>query len=74
MIVGYAVLYKDGTLVISKKHTLLQKKIIKDYGEFEDTNVPWKKESSQIREVQILDQVKSNYLKKWFEDCINLIL
>ena len=74
MIVGYAVLYKDGTLVISKKHSILSKKVRKrkDYGQFEDTNVPWKKESSQIKEVQILDQVKSNYLKKWFEDCINL--
>ena len=32
MKVGYAVLYDDGTLVISKNYTLLQKKIIKDYG------------------------------------------
>ena len=41
MKVGYVVLYEDGELIISKNHTLLQKKIIKDYGEFEDTNVPW---------------------------------
>ena len=55
MKVGYAVLYTDGTLVISKNHTLLQKTIIKNYGEFEDTSVPWKNESSQIKKVQILD-------------------
>ena len=72
MKVGYVVLYEDGELVISKNHTLLQKKIIKDYGEFDDTDVPWIDKSSQIKKVQILDQVKSNYMKEWFEDCINL--
>ena len=72
MNVGYAVLYTDGELVISKNHMLLQKKIIKDYGEFEDTNVPWKNESSQIKRVQILDQVKSTCMREWFENCINL--
>ena len=72
MKVGSAVLYEDGELVISKNHTLLQKKIIKDYGEFEDTNVPWKKESIYIKKVQILDQVKSNCMKAWFLNCINL--
>ena len=72
MKVGYAVLYEDGELVISKNHTLLQKKIIKDYGEFEDTNVPWKDELEKIERVQILDQVNSNYMKAWFENCINL--
>ena len=56
MKVGYAVLYTDGTLVISKNHSLLKRKIIKDYGEFEDINVPWKKESEQIKKVQILDR------------------
>ena len=72
MKVGYAVLYEDGELVISKNHTLLQKNIIKDYGEFEDTNVSWKKESSQIKKVQILDQINANCMKAWFENCINL--
>ena len=72
MKVGYAVLYTDGTLVISKYHTQLQKKIIKDYDKFDDTNVPWKDEYSQIKKVQILDQVKSNCVKEWFKDCINL--
>ena len=74
MKVGYAVLYTDGTLVISKNHSLLKRKIIKDYGEFEDINVPWKKESEQIENVQILDQVKANCMNAWFEDCINLII
>ena len=72
MKVGYAILYTDGALIISKKHTVLNRKIIKDYGKFEDTNVPWKKESEQIENVQILDQVKSNCMKEWFENCINL--
>ena len=72
MKVGYVVLYEDGELVISNNHTLLQKNIIKDYGEFEDTDVPWEKESSQIKKIQILDQVKSNYMNAWFEDCLNL--
>ena len=72
MNVGYAVLYEDGELVISKNHTLLQKKIIKDYGEFEDTNIHWKNETSKIKKVQILDQIKSNCVKEWFKGCINL--
>ena len=72
MKVGYAILYTDGELVISKNHTLLQKNIIKDYGEFEDTDVPWKNESSKIKKVQILNQVKSNCMKEWFINCLNL--
>ena len=72
MKVGYAVLYIAGTLVISKNHTLLQQSIIKDYGEFEDTDVPWGNESSKIKKVQILDHVKSNCTKEWFINCQNL--
>ena len=72
MKVGYVVLYEDGELVISKNHTLLQKKIIKDYGEFEDTNVPWKNDFNKIKKVQILDQVRTMYMSDWFKDCINL--
>ena len=72
MKVGYVVLYEDGELVISKNHTLLQKRIIKDYGAFEDISVPWKNETSKIKKVQILDQIKSNCMKAWFKGCINL--
>ena len=72
MKVGYAVLYEDGELVISKNHTILSKKIEIDYGKFEDTLVPWKNELEKIDKVQILDQVKSNYMRKWFKECINL--
>ena len=74
MKVGYAVLYDNGELVISKNHTLLllQKKIIKDYGKFYDTNVPWLNEPEQIGKVQILNQVKVSCMKEWFKDCINL--
>ena len=72
MKVGYAVLYDNGELVISKNHTILSKKVYKDYGEFEDTSVPWKNESKNINKVKILDQVKSNCMKEWFDDCTNL--
>lgn len=72
MKVGYAVLYTDGTLVISKNSTLSNKNITKDYGEFEDINVPWKDESLKIKKIQILDPVKSNCMKVWFENCIYL--
>jgi len=72
MKVGYAVLYKDGTLTISKEHTILQTKIIKDYGEFYDKNIPWKNDYEKIKIVKILSQVKSNYMCSWFEDCYNL--
>ena len=40
MKVGYAVLYDNGELVISKSHTILSKKVYKDYGAFEDISVP----------------------------------
>ena len=72
MKVGYAVLYEDGELVISKNHSVLKRKIIIDYGKFEDINIPWQNESSQIKKVQISDQVKSNCMKEWFLNCINL--
>ena len=72
MKVGYAVLYDNGELVISQSHTILSKKIYKDYGEFADTSVPWENESERINKVNILDQVKSNCMKEWFYDCINL--
>ena len=72
MKVGYAVLYDNGELVISQSHTILSKKIYKDYGEFADTSVPWKHECKRINKVKILDQVKSNCMQKWFYYCINL--
>ena len=81
MKVGYAVLYSNGILVISansikqfKKFSIfsLRKNIYKDYGEFDDDNVPWKEDSKKIKTVQIVDQVKSNCMKNWFENCINL--
>ena len=34
MKVGYVILYEDGTLVISKEHTILQNPINKDYGKY----------------------------------------
>ena len=72
MKVGYATLYDDGELVISKNHTILSKKIYKDYGEFADISVPWKNERKRINKVNILNQVKSNCMKQWFYDCTNL--
>ena len=76
MKVGYAVLYEDGDLVISKDHTILQKPILEDYGEFDDTDVPWAwgKDDNcfNIVQVWILDQVKSNCMYEWFYHCYNL--
>ena len=72
MKVGYAVLYDNGELVISKSHTILSKKVYKDYGAFEDISVPWKNDSQNINKVNILDQVKSNCMKEWFCNCTNL--
>ena len=72
MKVGYVVLYEDGTLVISKNHTILPQKIKIDYDKFEDTCVPWKRESAKIKKVSILDKVKSNCMKEWFYCCMNL--
>ena len=73
MKVGYAVLYADGTLVISKNHTILPQKIKIDYDKFEDTCVPWKRESEKIKKVRILDQVKTTCMHAWFGNCMNLL-
>ena len=72
MKVGYAILYEDGELTISKDPILLQKKIDKDYWEFEDVNVPWENEATEIKTVRILDSVKSNCMRYWFKNFINL--
>ena len=80
MKVGYAVLYEDGELVISADSIKLSKKSIifflkkryKDYGKFDDDNIPWKEDSKKIKTIQILDQVKANCMNTWFEDCYNL--
>ena len=72
MKVGYAVLYEDGTLTISKDYTLLSKSIYKDYGEFEDTKVPWYYDKKKIETVRILNQVKVSCMNSWFIRCKNL--
>ena len=74
MKVGYAILYDDGELVISKNHTILSKTIDIDYGEFEDDdfNSPWYSDSKKIKKVRILDNVKSNFMNSWFYNCENL--
>ena len=74
MKVGYAILYEDGTLTISKEHTILQKPIYKDYGEFEDMNIPWINDTYEIKIVKILNQVKSNSMNSWFDNCKNLTI
>ena len=74
MKVGYAVLYEDGTLVISKEHTILPKSIYKDFAEFEDTYIPWRCESyyEKIKSVQILNKIKPFTVYGWFYHCKNL--
>ena len=72
MKVGYVILYEDGTLTISKEHTILPKPIYKDYGEFEDRKISWKNDKKKIKQVRILNQIKSNYMQSWFEVCYNL--
>ena len=72
MKVGYAILYEDGELIISKNHTVLSKTVYKDYGEFDDEYVPWKYEVTYIKTIRIYDSIKSNCMKSWFQYCENL--
>jgi len=72
MKVGYAVLYEDGTLTISKEHTILPKPILKDYDKFEDGLRPWLLSSEKIKTVRILNQVKPFTVYGWFYHCKNL--
>ena len=74
MEVGYAVLYEDGELVISKEYTILQKPILENFCEFDDKIVPWQLYDMcfKIKQVRILDKVKTNNMRSWFQDCYNL--
>ena len=69
MKVGYAILYQDGELVLSKEHKVLNKSILADYGEFEDNNIPWMFDTSEIKIIRIYDKIKSNNMSHWFSDC-----
>ena len=70
--VGYAILYEDCTLTISKKHTILQTPIYIDYGEFDDNKIPWYHEIEFIKNVQIIEPMKVTCLAYWFYNCVNL--
>ena len=70
--VGYAILYEDGTLTISKKHTILQTPIYIDFGEFDDNKIPWYHEIEFIKNVQIIEPMKVTCLVYWFYHCTNL--
>ena len=72
MKVGYAVLYEDGTLTISKEHIILSHKNYMDFGEFEDNDCPWNNETNKIKTVQILDKVNPTTVTRWFQDCKKL--
>ena len=74
MKVGYVVLYEDGELVISKEYTILQKPILENFGEFDAKIVPWQLDDMcfKIKQVRILDKVKTNYMRSWFQDCLYL--
>lgn len=51
MKVGYAVLYENGTLVISKNYTILNKIVDKNYGKFSDKKIPWLEHGNKIKMV-----------------------
>ena len=74
MEVGYTVLYEDGELVISKEYTILQKSILENFGEFDAKIVPWQLDDMcfKIKQVQILDKVKTNCMRSWFQNCLYL--
>ena len=71
MKVGYAVLYDDGTLVISNAKLNLKKTVFKDFGEFEDDKIPWNQENqdiNQIKQIVINDKIKVSTMLGWFSN------
>lgn len=74
MVIGYAVLYNNGELVISKNPISLNLSIRIDFGKFDENNVPWKNDYSQkfIESVRIFDKISPNSMYKWFDNCYNL--
>ena len=74
MIIGYAALYNNGKLVISKNPISLNLPIRIDFGKFDENNVPWKNNYSQkfIESVRIFDKISPNSMYKWFDNCYNL--
>lgn len=82
MKVGYAVLYEDGTLVISANHIKqfkkfsilsLRKNIYKDYGKFDDDNVPWKREYNKTIFSSVINP-SLIYLRNSFPKSFNLLV
>ena len=71
MKVGYAVLYDDGTLVISNAKLNLKKTVFKDFGKFEDDKIPWNQENqdiNQIKQIVINDKIKVSTMLGWFSN------
>lgn len=69
MKVGYAVLYDDGTLVISNTKLNFKKTVLTDFGEFEDDTIPWNNENQdikQIKQIVINDKIKVSTMFGWF--------
>lgn len=72
MKIGYAKLYKDGTLIISKKRFTINPNIVKSYTIDSYGKKPWKNECKLIKKVKIESFIKTNNIAFWFENCINL--
>lgn len=75
MKVGYAVLYDDGLLVISNAKLNLKRTVFKDFGEFEDDEIPWNREKqdiNKIKQILINDKIKVSTMFNWFSNLIQL--
>mgnify|MGYP002615159192 CR=1 FL=1 len=68
----YAKLYKDGTLIISKKRFTINPNIVKSYTIDSYGKKPWRKECKLIKTVKIENLIKTDNIAFWFEDCTNL--
>ena len=75
----YVILYNDGTMTFSNNNlTDSTKTITKTYtiskDDYYDTQdmVPWNNETSSVKKVIFVDEIRPSSTKRWFKNCLNI--
>ena len=70
----YAILCKNGNLVISNYRLNWNVPLLKDYGQVKNGEIPWMYEDKlKIIKITIFDKIKLYDFDRWFENCENLV-
>lgn len=68
----YAVLYKDGELVLSAHEITPNRACINNYKLINQSSVPWKSNNTNIKTVTVMDTIAPTTCMNWFFGCNNL--